>query len=176
MVLSSTWREGWHQEDESKNDISFIELRNKFNEFGIEIFDRTGEHRLDRWRAIKEYMERPREDPIEHYVIIDDWDDMGEYISHLVWTNPSTGLTDEDVEELRHLIDTGLTKESADLCDSGITLGGPAFLFLSFCLNLHGPELVHHERNAVSADSLLLVNDRSGARHLNRNSCDQHNR
>lgn len=105
VVLSSTWREGWHQEDETKNDISFIELRNKFNEFGIEIFDRTGEHRLNRWRCIKEYLERPREDPIEHYVIIDDWDDMGEYINHLVWTNPSTGLTDEDVEEALRILE-----------------------------------------------------------------------
>ena len=105
VVLSSTWREGWNQEDESKNDISFIELRNKLNEFGIEIFDRTGEHRIDRWRAIKEYMERPREDQIEHYVIIDDWDDMGEYIDHLVWTNPSTGLTDDDVEEALRILE-----------------------------------------------------------------------
>jgi len=105
VVLSSTWREGWNQEDETKNDISFTELRNKLNEFGIEIFDRTGEHRIDRWRAIKEYMERPREDPIEHYVIIDDWDDMGEYINHLVWTNPSTGLTDEDVEEALRILE-----------------------------------------------------------------------
>lgn len=105
VVLSSTWREGWNQEDESKNDISFIELRNKFNEFGIEIFDRTGEMRMHRWQSIKEYMERPHEDPIEHYVIIDDWDDMGEYISHLVWTNPSTGLTDEDVEEALRILE-----------------------------------------------------------------------
>lgn len=105
LVLSSTWREGWHQEDEFKNDISFIELRNKFNEFGIEIFDRTGEMRQHRWQSIKEYMERPREDPIEHYVIIDDWDDMGEYINHLVWTNPSTGLTNEDVEEALKILE-----------------------------------------------------------------------
>jgi hypothetical protein len=98
LVLSSTWREGWNQEDESLNDVFFNELRDKFREFGIEIFDRTGEMCEHRWQSIKEYMERPREDPIEHYVIIDDWDDMGEYISHLVWTNPSTGLTDDDVE------------------------------------------------------------------------------
>lgn len=105
LVLSSTWREGWHQEDESKNDISFTELRNKFNEFGIEIFDRTGEMRPHRWQSIKEYMERPREDPIEHFVIIDDWDDMGEYIDHLVWTNPSTGLTDDDVIDALEILE-----------------------------------------------------------------------
>lgn len=105
LVLSSTWREGWHQEDESKNDISFIELRDKFNQFGIEIFDRTGEMRMHRWQSIKEYMERQCEDPIEHYVIIDDWDDMGEYINHLVLTSSFTGLTDEDVEEALRILE-----------------------------------------------------------------------
>lgn len=105
LVLSSTWREGWHQEDESLNDVSFTELRDKFREFGIEIFDRTGEMRQCRWQSIQEYMARPREDPIEHYVIIDDWDDMGEYSNHLVWTNPSTGLTDEDVEEALRILE-----------------------------------------------------------------------
>ena len=60
LVLSSTWREGWHQEDESKNDVSFTELRDKFREFGIEIFDRTGEMRQYRWQSIQEYMARPR--------------------------------------------------------------------------------------------------------------------
>lgn len=105
LVLSSTWREGWHQEDESLNDVSFTELRDKFREFDIEIFDRTGEMRRNRWQSIKEYMERPREEPIEHYVIIDDWDDMGEYSNHLVWINPSTGLTNDDVEEALRILE-----------------------------------------------------------------------
>lgn len=105
LVLSSTWREGWHQENESLNDVSFTELRNKFREFNIEIFDRTGEMRQNRWQSIKEYMARPREDSIEHYVIIDDWDDMGEYSNHLVWTNPSTGLTDDDIEEALRILE-----------------------------------------------------------------------
>lgn len=106
LVLSSTWREGWHQEDESKNDVSFTELKDKFRDFGIEIFDRTGEIRQHRWQSIQEYFMRPREDPIEHYVIIDDWDDMGEYSDHLVWTNPSTGLTDADVTEALRILET----------------------------------------------------------------------
>ena len=50
-------------------------------------------------------MARPREDSIEHYVIIDDWDDMGEYSNHLVWTNPSTGLTDDDIEEALRILE-----------------------------------------------------------------------
>lgn len=105
VILSSTWREGWHQEDESLNDVSFIELRDKFHEFGIEIFDRTGEIRQHRWQSIQEFFERPREERIEHFVIIDDWDDMGEFSGHLVWTNPSTGLTDSDVEEALKILE-----------------------------------------------------------------------
>jgi len=104
LVLSSTWREGWNQEDESKNDISFIELRNKFKEFGIEIFDRTGDMRQHRWQSIKEYFERPREDPIKHYVILDDWNDMDEYMDHLVLTSASTGLTEEDIQEALEIL------------------------------------------------------------------------
>lgn len=104
LVLSSTWREGWNQEDESKNDISFIELRNKFKEFGIEIFDRTGDMRMHRWQSIKEYFERPREDSIEHYVILDDYDDMGEYMNHLVLTSASTGLTEEDIQDALEIL------------------------------------------------------------------------
>ena len=105
IVLSSTWREGWHQEDESLNDISFTELRDKFHEFGIEIFDRTGEMRQHRWQSIKEYLERPREEPIEHFVIIDDWDDMGEYSNHLVWTNPSLGLIGKDIQDALKILE-----------------------------------------------------------------------
>ena len=105
LVLSSTWREGWHQEDESKNDISFTELRDKFNQFGIEIFDRTGEMRMHRWQSIKEFFERPRKDTIEHYVILDDWNDMGEFSNHLVLTNPSTGLTEEDIQKALKILE-----------------------------------------------------------------------
>ncbi len=105
LVLSSTWREGWHQEDESKNDISFTELRDKFNQFGIEIFDRTGEMRMHRWQSIKEFFDRPREDVIEHYVILDDWNDMGEFSNHLVLTNPSTGLTEEDIQKALKILE-----------------------------------------------------------------------
>lgn len=105
LVLSSTWREGWHQEDESKNDISFTELRDKFNQFGIEIFDRIGEMRMHRWQSIKEFFERPREDAIEHYVILDDWNDMGEFSNHLVLINSSTGLTEEDIQEALKILE-----------------------------------------------------------------------
>jgi hypothetical protein len=105
LVLSSTWREGWHQEDESKNDISFTELREKFHEFGIEIFDRTGEMRPHRWQSIKEFLARPREDAIEHFVILDDWNDMGEFSEHLVLVNPSTGLTEVDIQKALKILE-----------------------------------------------------------------------
>jgi hypothetical protein len=57
-----------------------------------------------RWQSIKEYFERPREDPIEHYVILDDYNDMGEYIDHLVLTSASTGLIEEDIQEALEIL------------------------------------------------------------------------
>lgn len=36
---------------------------------------------------------------VESFVILDDWDDMGPVRNHLIWTNPSLGLTEEQVQE-----------------------------------------------------------------------------
>ena len=42
IVLSSTWRDEWNVEDESRNGSDFNELRAKFREFGMDFYDRTG--------------------------------------------------------------------------------------------------------------------------------------
>ena len=36
---------------------------------------------------------------VESFVILDDWNDMGPVRDHLIWTNPSFGLTEEQVQE-----------------------------------------------------------------------------
>ena len=36
---------------------------------------------------------------IESFVILDDWNDMGPISDHLIQTNPSLGLTEEQVQE-----------------------------------------------------------------------------
>ena len=96
IVLSSTWRDCWHPEDERANEISFIELREKFREFGMEFYDKTGEWHKHRGQEIQEYLDAHKD--IESFVIIDDWPDMLHLVNRLVHTRAATGITDEDVE------------------------------------------------------------------------------
>lgn len=97
IVLSSTWRDEWNREDESLNGPDFNELREKFREFGMDFFDRTGEWQTrGRGWEILEWL-NGRE--VDSFVILDDWDDMGPISDHLIWTNPTYGLTEEQVQE-----------------------------------------------------------------------------
>lgn len=97
IVLSSTWRDEWNVEDESHNGSDFNELRAKFREFGMDFYDRTGawQTRGRGWEILEWLQGRD----VESFVILDDWDDMGPISSHLIWTNPSLGLTEEQVQE-----------------------------------------------------------------------------
>ena len=98
IVLSSTWRDEWNIEDESLNGPDFNELRAKFNEFGMDFFSRTGAWKMrGRGWEIMDWLER--HEAIESFVILDDWNDMGPVRDHLILTNPSLGLTEEDVQE-----------------------------------------------------------------------------
>ena len=98
IVLSSTWRDEWHVDDESRNGSDFNELRAKFREFGMDFYDRTGawQTRGRGWEILAWLEEH---EAVESFVILDDWDDMGPLRNHLVWTNPSLGLTEEQVQE-----------------------------------------------------------------------------
>ena len=98
IVLSSTWRDEWNIEDESLNGPDFNELCAKFNEFGMDFFSRTGAWKMrGRGWEIMDWLER--HEAIESFVILDDWNDMGPVRDHLILTNPSLGLTEEDVQE-----------------------------------------------------------------------------
>ena len=98
IVLSSTWRDEWNVEDESRNGSDFNELRAKFREFGMDFYDRTGAWQMrGRGWEILEWLER--HESVESFVILDDWNDMGPVRDHLILTNPSLGLTDEQVQE-----------------------------------------------------------------------------
>lgn len=98
IVLSSTWRDEWNIKDESLNGSDFNELRAKFNEFGMDFFSRTGEwQKRGRGWEIMDWLER--HEAIESFVILDDWNDMEPVRDHLILTNPSLGLTEEDVQE-----------------------------------------------------------------------------
>lgn len=98
VVLSSTWRVGWNRDDESLNEPFFNQLRDKLKEYDIEIWDMLPlPISSRRSRSIEKYFEDYRGPFITNYVIIDDWNDMDEYSSHLVLVNPIYGLRDEDI-------------------------------------------------------------------------------
>ena len=98
VILSSDWRDGWNREDESQNDLCFIELRDALREHDIEIFDALPlPLRISRSIAIREFFDNWKGEPIEEFVILDDWNDVGEFSNHLVLVNPTFGLTNNDV-------------------------------------------------------------------------------
>ena len=98
IVLSSTRRDEWNVEDESRNGSDFNELRAKFREFGMDFYDRTGAWQMrGRGWEIMDWLER--HEAIESFVILDDWNDMEPVRDHLILTNPSLGLTEEQVQE-----------------------------------------------------------------------------
>lgn len=102
IVLSSTWRDEWNRENESLNGPDFNELRAKFQEFGMDFFDRTGawQTRGRGWEILEWLNGRD----VDSFVILDDWDDMGPISDHLVWTNPTYGLTEEQVQEVIEIL------------------------------------------------------------------------
>ena len=61
------------------------------------------------------------------------------------------------IEELRHLVNTGLAQYSADRGDSWIVLGRPALLLFLFLLHFHSTELVHLEWPVMKPHPLLLI-------------------
>lgn len=101
IVLSSTWREGWNREDESKNEPFFNQLRDKLKEYGIEIWDALPTPiQSSRGLAIAVWFGLHKDLDIESFVILDDWYDMGIYRDHLIQINGNIGLTNEDVNEV----------------------------------------------------------------------------
>ena len=100
IVLSSTWRDGWNREDESKNEPFFNQLRDKLKEYRMEIWDALPlPLQQNRGIAISNWFKSHKDLDIESFIILDDWYDMGVYRDHLVWINGNVGLTNENVEE-----------------------------------------------------------------------------
>lgn len=118
VILSSTWREGWNKKDESKNASYFNELRDKLLEYDVHLFDKTPEVSRTHIRgdAIGEWFGSIDYD-VESYIILDDYNDMGCFSSHLLQTAGGRGLTEEDVEmaitylNKKNWVDLSLKKE-----------------------------------------------------------------
>lgn len=53
----------------------------------------------NRGTAISNWFKSHRDLNIISFVILDDWNDMGIYKNHLVWTDSTYGLTNHNVRE-----------------------------------------------------------------------------
>lgn len=112
IVLSSTWRIGWkHLELGMKNTWyakDFIELRDKFKEFGINLYDKTpilDKFMRRRGEEIKMYLDNNKDD-IDGYVIIDDL--PGKWLrpcsSHLLQTSEYKGLQEKHIKVAERIL------------------------------------------------------------------------
>ena len=82
VVISSSWR----------NDIeAYRKLKDQLFNHGVWTFGRTGGGDTDRGEDIRLYLEQ--HPSIEHFAILDDDNDVGEYADHLIQTDPDKGLT-----------------------------------------------------------------------------------
>ncbi len=111
VVLSSTWRMGWlGSEMEIQRSVfgqDFIELRNKLEEFGIVLYDKTpvfDNYMRLRGEEIKAYLDSHNN--IDGYVIIDDLD--GHYLrpcsSHLLQTSQLKGLQEKHIKAAKRIM------------------------------------------------------------------------
>ena len=107
MVLSSTWRYGWTDSDRSMFAQDFNELKEKLEEFGITLYDKTpifDYYMRKRGEEIQEYL--CGRDDIDGYVIIDDLD--GSWLrpcsSHLLQTSPWKGLEEKHIKTAKKIM------------------------------------------------------------------------
>lgn len=99
IVLSSSWREGWDD-----NEIYFQDLRRKLISYNIPLQDRTGEQRKTRAQEITEYLAQHPE--ITNYVILDDVPDFSSIgYKNVVLTNDLLGLTEQNVKEAIEILE-----------------------------------------------------------------------
>ena len=75
-------------------------------------------------------------------------------------------MAEKYIEELRSLIEAGLSEHSSHPGDSGIAGRRPASLLRGLILHLHCAEFIHHKGLAVPSDTFLLKDDRSLAGRL----------
>lgn len=94
VVLSSDWR----LDREPPYDSDFLELKHKLLEYEISFCGFTPNYwTQERGFEIDQYLKSHPE--VKKFVILDDRCDMFPHKQRLVRTDPSVGLTDEDVEE-----------------------------------------------------------------------------
>lgn len=100
IVLTSTWKEYWNHDD-ALCDSDGLYLSNRLNQFGLTIMDKIEDVNGSyyRGRGIKKYLDDHKN--IVGYVILDDlefdFSSHKDLLEHLVSTNGSEGLTENDI-------------------------------------------------------------------------------
>ena len=82
VIVSSSWR---HDRE------AYRKLQEQLFRHGIRAFGRTGGADTDRGEDIRLYLEQ--HPSVEQFAILDDDNDVGEYVDHLIQTDPDRGLT-----------------------------------------------------------------------------------
>ena len=101
LVLSSDWR---LDRDDDEEDFHYFTLVRMLYENDMGLWDFTPFlGNVSRGTEISEYLSE-HEDEIESFVILDDRCDMEPVKDRLVRTDPSVGLTDEDVLEAINML------------------------------------------------------------------------
>lgn len=67
-------------------------------------------------------------------------------------------VAEEDIPELRKLVEVMIAQELARLGEAAVTLGARELRTLVLGIGAHGAELIHVERTAKATNALLLVN------------------
>ncbi len=102
IVLISTWRRGWFDLErgiESRDQRHFVALRDKLQEFGIELMSYTPFRQHGRGLEIEAWFEMWTGEAVERYVILDDMDGkfLRPHSRWLVRTSFAKGLTQKHV-------------------------------------------------------------------------------
>lgn len=120
IVLSSTWRRGWHCQEhvadpnaQDLQDIRMFEaLKAKLQDFDLELMSYTDDFRR-RGQEIDAWLKAWDGESIESYVILDDLGgtEMRPHCRRLIQTSMSVGLTEKHVQKaIRMLTDGGKSK------------------------------------------------------------------
>ena len=93
IVVSSAWRQ---------IPTCYSHLQEWLQRYGMEIFDKTPYVGGERGNDITAWFQR---NPGEwQYAILDDENDMGEHLTHLVLTDFDTGLTEKEADQCIELL------------------------------------------------------------------------
>ena len=93
IVVSSAWRQ---------IPACYSHLQEWLQRYGMEIFDKTPYVGGERGNDITAWFQR---NPGEwQYAILDDESDMGEHLTHLVFTDFDTGLTEKEADRCIELL------------------------------------------------------------------------